>query len=150
MKGGRYQDALVFPICFLYRQYIGLRLKEIIKSGRSLLDENGSFSQHHRIQNLWNLVVTIINKVFSEELEPLDLSISSHVITEFSKLDPDSFAFRYPIDKSGENSLDGIRHINVRRLADYINAFAGIMDVATTGISVYLDHKREMISEYID
>ena len=33
VNGDPYQDALVFPICFLYRQYIELRLKEIIKSG---------------------------------------------------------------------------------------------------------------------
>lgn len=150
VNGDPYQDALVFPICFLYRQYIELRLKEIVKSGRSFLDENGSFPQHHKIQNLWNLVVTIINKVFSEDSEPLDLSIASHVITEFSKLDPGSFTFRYPIDKSGKNPLENIRYINVRRLANYINAFADTMDVASTGISVYLDHKREMISEYID
>ena len=38
MDTPRYQDTLVFPICFLYRQYIELRLKELIKSGRCLLD----------------------------------------------------------------------------------------------------------------
>lgn len=150
VNGGRYQDALVFPICFLYRQYIELRLKEIIKSGRSLLDENGTFPQHHKIQHLWELAITIIKKVFSDKKEPLDLSIAAHVISEFSKLDPDSFAFRYPFDKTGKSTLDSISHINIRKVANYIDKFSDCIDSVSMGISVYLDHKREMVSEYIN
>lgn len=150
MKGVRYQDALVFPICFLYRHYIELRLKEIITSGRSFLDENDTFPQHHKIQHLWELAKTITKKVFFDKKEPLDLSIAEHVISEFSKLDPGSFAFRYPVDKVGENTLNGISHINVRRVANYIDKFSDSIDAISMEISVYLDHKRGMLSEYID
>ena len=69
VEGGILQDALVYPICFLYRQYIELRLKELIKSGRRLLEENGMFPQHHKIEHLWELAVTIMNKVFIDETE---------------------------------------------------------------------------------
>ena len=57
IETGRYQDSLVFPVCFLYRQYIELRLKEVIRSGRRLLDEPGAFPQHHKIQHLWDLCI---------------------------------------------------------------------------------------------
>ena len=76
------------------------------------------------------------------------LSVAKHVVEEFSKIDPGSFAFRYPSDKEGKNPLDGITHINVRRLSDYINAFADCMDTASMGISEYLDLKGQMLSEF--
>ncbi len=146
--GGRYQDILVFPICFLYRQYIELRLKEIIRSGRRLLDEPSDFPKHHKIKYLWDLVGKILNKVFADDSEPPDLSLAAHVVAEFSKLDPDSFAFRYPIDKSGENSLQGISHINLRRVADFVGSFSKSMEGASTAISVYLENKMEMLAEF--
>jgi len=148
METSRHQDSLVFPVCFLYRQYIELRLKEVIRSGRRLLDEPGVFPPHHKIQHLWDCAVSILKKVFAEEIEPPDLSIASHVVAEFSKLDPESVAFRYPIDKQGANPLEGLRHINLRRVAEYVDAFAKIMDAGSMAISVYLDHKNEMTSYY--
>jgi hypothetical protein len=151
IQTGRHQDSLVFPICFLYRQYIELRLKEVIRSGRQLLDEPGAFPQHHKIQHLWDCALAILKKVFAEDPEPPDfLSIASHVVAEFSKLDPDSFTFRYPLDKQGANPLEAVTHINLRRVAEYVDAFAEVMDAGSMALSVYLNHKSEMASYYGD
>jgi hypothetical protein len=143
-----HQDLLVFPICFLYRQYIELRLKEIIQTGRLLLDEEGKFPQHHKITDLWTLAAQILKKVFAEDSDPPDLSLVAHVIAEFSKLDPDSFAFRYPTDRQGAKELQGVTHINLRRVAEYVNAFSDIVDAASMGMSVYLEQKNEFESYY--
>lgn len=147
-KSGEDQDSLVYPVCFLYRQYIELRLKEIIRSGRQLIDEPGDFPQHHKIQHLWDDAVPILKKAFAHESSPFDLSRPSHVVSEFAKVDPDSLAFRYPTDKAGANQLQGIWHINLRRLRDYVNTFSEDMDGASMGISVYLEHKHDMESFY--
>ncbi|SEL99298.1 hypothetical protein SAMN04489760_10241 [Syntrophus gentianae] len=149
METPRHQDALVFPICFLYRQYIELRLKELIKSGRRLLDEPAEFPQHHKILTLWETAEMILKKVSDGNIEPPDfLTLPSHVVKEFAKIDPDSFAFRYPNDKHGANPLEGLSHVNLRRVAQYVGAFASAMDAASTGISVYLDQKNEFMREY--
>lgn len=151
MESPRHQDALVFPICFLYRQYIELRLKELIKSGRLLLDQPGEFPQHHKILDLWETAAIILNKISDNNIEqPEFMALPSHVIKEFAKIDPDSFAFRYPNDKKGANPLENLSHINLRRLAQYIGAFASAMDAASTGISVYLDQKNEFTRDYRD
>lgn len=147
-ESGENQDTLVYPICFLYRQYIELRLKEIIRSGRRLLDDPGQFPQHHKIQNLWDYAVPLLKKVFANESTPLDLSIPSYIVSEFAKVDPESIAFRYPFDNKGANPLKGIWHINLRLLADSVNAFASDIDAASMAISVYLDSKWEMQSDY--
>ena len=47
----RQRDTLVYPIVFLYRHYIELRLKEIIRAGRKFLDEPGDFPKHHRVRD---------------------------------------------------------------------------------------------------
>jgi hypothetical protein len=150
MESGRHQDMLVFPICFLYRQYIELRLKEVIRSGRLLLDEPEGFPQHHDLQKLWPLALGVLKKVFVDDLEPKEeLALAAHVVEQFSSIDRGSFAFRYPTDKSGNNQLDGINHINLYRVAEYVNAFAEVMDAGSMGISVYLDQKSEMAFDYL-
>ena len=47
------QDYLVYPIVFLYRQYIELQLKAIIRDGNQLLDIPEKFPHHHKIYELW-------------------------------------------------------------------------------------------------
>lgn len=137
------QDFLIYPICFLYRQYIELRLKEIIRSGRTLIEEGTGFPQHHKISSLYQTAKEIIKKVFSGEGESPDLSFVDHVISEYSQIDPESYSFRYPFNKSGENLLEGITHINLRHLSENIERFGEMVDNISFAISVYLDHKRE-------
>lgn len=99
----RHQDTLVYPIVFLYRQYIELRLKEIIRSGRKFLDEPGDFPTTHRIHELWSSAKIIIKKILENEEEKPDFEFVEHVLAEFSNYDPESFSFRYPTDKKGNN-----------------------------------------------
>ena len=42
----------IYPIYNLYRQYLELRLKQIIREGGALLDEDPGFPRHHRINDL--------------------------------------------------------------------------------------------------
>ena len=141
----RYQDVLVYPICFLYRQYLELRLKEIIREGNALLDENASFPTHHRLHELWPLVKGIVRRVWKTK-KPSGFEFIEHAVTEFSKLDPESFSFRYPTDKEGRKVLLEIKHINIRHLSEQLAQVAEILDGFSSGISIYRDFKNEMDS----
>lgn len=46
-------DFLIYPIVFLYRHYLELRLKELIVAGRELLDLPPDLRQVHRLDVLW-------------------------------------------------------------------------------------------------
>ena len=142
----RQQDTLVYPIVFLYRQYIELRLKEIIREGRRLLEEPRGFPMHHRIHDLWPIAKKIIEKVFVDEDAKQNYEFAEHVFAEFSNYDPESFSFRYPTDKNGNNPLSGLTHINVRHLAETIDLLAKILEGASAGISVYRDWQNDMYS----
>jgi hypothetical protein len=142
------QDTLVYPIVFLYRQYIELRLKEIILEGRKILDESGNFPMHHRIHDLWPTAMAIIEKVFKNEEGKPDFGFVAHVLSEFSKYDPESFSFRYPTDKEGNNPLFGLKYINVRHLAETIDRLAEILERISAGISEYRGWQNEMDQNY--
>ena len=114
-----HQDMLVYPIIYLYRQYIELRLKIILRDSRVLLDEKVDIPKTHDLSNLWGDTRKLIVKIFEgDDITPLN--IVGKLINEFNSMDPESMVFRYPVDKNGENYLTDIKHIpesvSLRRL----------------------------------
>lgn len=139
----RDQDFLIYPIIFLYRQFIELRLKELIKDGSRLLDRPKGIPMHHNILNLWNDCRIFLEEVWpdgdSEELDSVECCIK-----EFAEIDPKSMAFRYPIDKDGTPSLpEELRHINIRNLGEVMQRLGSLLDGCDTGISEMLSWKEE-------
>lgn len=142
------QDTLVYPIVFLYRQYIELRLKELILNGSRLLGSPKRLRKpDHEIDKYWLHCRKIFEKVWPEAPKD-DLDDIEECIKEFSRVDPKSISFRYPKDKEGKPSIRGLSHINLRNLSEVIDRIASLLDGASTGISIYLDQKSEMESWY--
>jgi hypothetical protein len=141
------KQQLIYPICFLYRQYVELRLKEIIRSGSSLLQEPKKsklgFPKGHNLDALYKEAKKIINKIFVGQGKPADLSFVDHIITEYSRIDRNSESFRYPCDGDGKKNLEEISHINVRHLSENIAKFGKEMDDISFTISVYLEQEQE-------
>lgn len=145
------QDTLIFPIVFLYRQYIELHLKYIIRESRILLSEGTGFPEHHKIKALWDLANGLMNKI-TKDIDPSagdfitkdDLAIIDTIINHFSQVDPESFSFRYPNDKKGNNTLDGLTHINIRNLHDQMEILACNLDK----FQLVVDYIRDWHSEY--
>jgi len=139
----RDQDILVFPIAFVYRQYIELRLKELVKNGNLLLGIGEKAPQHHKIDQLWRHARSIMEHAWPDG--PVqDLDAVEACIRQFSERDPSSTAFRYPTDKAGNPSLDGLKHVNLRNLSEVMERLASLLDGASMAISHYLDQKWEM------
>lgn len=141
------QDFLVFPILFNYRQYIELRLKYLIRYGRRLLDRPGDFSTHHRLKALWDECVPLLLEI--EPGSAADVENAGAALLKFAEVDPESFSFRYPMDKKGGRSLPAdLTHINLRHVRDVVERLAGFLDAALEQITVHLDWKHEMEAEY--
>jgi hypothetical protein len=47
------QDLVVYPAVFLYRQYLELQIKDLIRVSYMLLDKREDFPLHHRLKDLW-------------------------------------------------------------------------------------------------
>ncbi len=145
------QNSLVYPIVFLYRQYIELRMKKIIRDGYQLLDDDPEkFRKIHEIDDLWKKCRETIEKVWHEDPAG-NLEAVGECIRQFSEIDPNSQKFRYPTDKSGNPSLpDPSPPINLRNFAEVITRTGSLLDGVSMGISAEIEYKREMEAEYSD
>jgi hypothetical protein len=92
-------NTLVFPIVFLYRHYLELRLKSIIKEGYAIEGQAvPEKHMHHDLSRLWNKANELRIKA-KVEIEEKDQKFVRSCLDEFSKIDPFSQAFRYPTIK---------------------------------------------------
>jgi len=134
-----YNNTLVYPIVFLCRHFIELRLKELISGINYTYSEEYSFPNGHSLAKLWNEYKTVLTLV--EESAMPDLQVLKNVerlIVEFDTMDPTSMCFRYPVDKSSSPSLQ-IESID---LASFKQSMERIFD--------FLDSQSEVVFYLID
>lgn len=141
------QDTFVYPVLFLYRQYLELQLKIMLRTLRHLHDIGRDFPKSHKIDALWDETQKLLIQSFPEQ--PADEVIETgRLIHEFAKVDPLSTAFRYPVDKDGNPSLPGIRYINLRNIREVMAKIAMLLDGAYSMAYEHLQHKLEMEREF--
>ena len=90
-----FQDALVFPVIFLYRQYLELTIKDLIRQGHKLLDIKQRFPKTHKIDELWKICERLVRKISPGD-SGKELRQIGGLIGDFCRVDPTSMAFRYP------------------------------------------------------
>jgi hypothetical protein len=139
-------DTHIFPILFLYRQYIELELKWIIlvygegdKASKGKLIKKMS----HDLMELWNEAKRIILENASSE-EQEDIDTVQDYIEQFHKLDETSFSFRYPITKGLDQILTGQHRINLRILHQRMDELFHFFNGVDGKLSSIRDYKQEM------
>jgi len=150
MEDSRHIDLVIFPTVFLYRQYLELRLKQLLIEGSRLLNRSFAFPKHHRLDTLWyeckSLLKQIEPNLADQEVMPLEVCI-----IEFSTIDPVSMAFRYHIDTHDNPSLPpDLKYINVRNLAQIMAKIHSFLEAVFMTITVYLDQKQEIEEAFKD
>src|SRR5690348_9222326 len=79
MEDSRHLDFVVFPIAFLYRQYLELSLKQLLRESSRLLDIPFTLPKHHRLETLWfecrSNLKRIEPKVTAQEVAGLEACI---------------------------------------------------------------------------
>jgi len=142
VKSRRNHDSLVFPIAFVYRQYLDLCIKQLIRDSKRLLDDASGFPPTHKITELWKTCRPLLNQV---ELDVGDqvLDEIEELITEFAEVDEESYAFRYPTDKMNNPSLPDLSSVNLPNLAEVIKKMANFLEAVSWQISVNLEQKQE-------
>jgi len=149
------QNILVYPIAFLYRQYIELQLKYIIRESRILLSDGSGFPEHHKIKALWDVANGLMKRIVNE-VDPSakdyiarnDVNEIGGIINQFNETDPESFAFRYPRDKKGNNNLEGLTHINLRNLRDQMDLLVEKLNKYDLVVGLLRDWQSEMRAEH--
>lgn len=128
------KDALVFPIIFLYRQYIELTLKDLIRE----LDNKLSYTRddkiltQHKLLPLWDAAIKQYNLFLTEENITLIFTSKSNkeriIVNQFNQIDEDSFSFRYASDKNGNECLEGVKYISVNNFKNKIEQVVAYLE----------------------
>lgn len=144
----RDHDFLVYPICYLYRHHLELQLKQIIRIGRRLLDQDGVHPQHHKLSELWPLAKGILRQAEPGHPDPAEFRLLDNLIEEFADVDYDAQAFRFPNKSRGEQSLTGLTHINLSRLRESVETLASFLWGCEAWLSEMLHQQYEMEREF--
>lgn len=148
MNMHRHQDVLVYPIVFMWRHYVELRLKEIIRSASTSMDDSTELKLDHKLHALWKRLRPLVEEI-ELDADPFPLNAVEEIIAQLDEIDRHSFAFRYPTGKDGAPSLPGeLSYINIRNFTEVMQRVANFLDAVATSFSVYLDHKAEMERYY--
>jgi hypothetical protein len=144
-----WRDTHIFPILFLYRQFIELELKWIFlvysDADASAKKKLIRGKKAHDLIDLWEKAKPIVLE--GATLQEDVVAVEEYIM-QFHELDKSSSSFRYPINKSLEQILDNQRRINLpnlhQRMDELYHFFSGL-DVMLSNIR---DYKQDM-EEYL-
>ena len=131
-------EILLFPMIFLYRQYLELRLKELLLSGKRSVGESGDFEETHELPRLWKPCQKILAEHWPEEpCETWDNV--SRLIDEFHKIDPSGEAFRYPYTSKmkGRKITVPANCVGVRNFYEVMQRLAAFFEAHSEGIDAW-------------
>jgi hypothetical protein len=145
-------DTLIFPILFLYRQYIELELKWVFlvysdadrSVKKSVISDVG-----HNLIKLWQKVRAILLEDATPK-EQQDVNIVEDYIEQFHKLDESSFSFRYPITKNLDQILNDERRINLPNLRQRMDELYHFFNGADGKLSITRDYRQDMEKYFSD
>ncbi len=150
MGDNRHIDLVIFPTVFLYRQYLELRLKQLLIEGSRLLERSFALPKHHRLETLWYECKSLLKQI-EPNLTEQEVAALEACIIEFSTIDPLSMTFRYHVDKQDHPTLPpDLKSINIRNLAQIMAKIHSFLDAAYMTISVSIDQKQEMEEAFKD
>ena len=141
------RDFLIYPILFLYRQFLELSLKEIIIYAEELTVEGETKRRdHHRLDSLWTQVEQLMTDVSDGSVEH-DVTVIGNAVRQFASIDPTSQLFRYPEEKDGTAVVFPLARVSLPRLRDEMENAGTAIQMVSGGLSARVDQHREFLGE---
>ncbi|UII21669.1 hypothetical protein [Fulvivirga ligni] len=138
------RDYNVYPIIFLMRHYIELRLKELIIGINYCRDQTNVFPLHHNILELWK-DFKIKYESIGENIDDSRFLVIEGLLKEVNSNDPNSMIFRYPMDKKGIRTQK-LRNINLKNLRETFVRVCFVLDGIAAQIESYVDWTEDALS----
>jgi len=156
LSSPHFSDYSAYPVVFLYRHSFELFLKNAIyksvqlSSLRGMSDLDSGLYNNHKLIVLAEKVAELIRMLFPDDvgLEGLSEEIL-RISSEFSEIDPDSFAYRYPIDTKGNPSTRSGQRINLEAFHRNMSELLHELKVVDFGLDVDTS-KAEQIHEILE
>ena len=140
------RDGLFYPICFMYRHFIELTLKQLIIHAEAFYEKTEIIGYElqkytkpkkelESIHSLEILVKRLIDVLTCISEGHFDDEIKK-IILEFHAIDPVGQTFRYPTNRKHEKSFSQVQNFNIATIKTGINKVAQYF----MGIDTYLGH----------
>lgn len=146
LQAPRFSDYSAYPVVFLYRHALELSLKHIIYRCAKLgalkyIDAIGDqLHNNHRLPELMAAAVASLELLFPGDSFLAALSPRCRqTCVELSAVDPDSYAFRYPMNKKGEYSTPKHLVLNLAAFAEHMSGSLEDLDTVRFGLAGEID-----------
>ena len=140
-----FRDYHIYPVVFLIRHYLELRLKELIQGLNYCKEENKNFPTHHDIQTLWSEFKNAYSAI-GEDSNDARFQVIDKLVKEMVSVDPISMAFRYPVDTVGRKTQK-LEYVNLSNLRETFIRVCFVFDGVAMQIGHYVDITEEMMQE---
>ncbi len=151
LEAPRFADYEAYPVVFLYRHALELSLKQIIYAGSTLaafrrMDEvNKKLQNNHRLVELSQTATRVLSSLFPNDEAHASLNTTvAAICKDWSEIDPDSYAYRYPIDKKGLASTKQHQVVNLRELSTRMSSVLEDLDTVRFGLNIETDRAQEV------
>jgi hypothetical protein len=139
------KDFTIYPIVFLIRHYIELRLKELIQGLSYCTTQQEELKIGHKLDTLWEEFKVAYSKI-GEKIDAEVFKSINNLIIELSNIDSTSMAYRYPIDKDG-TKFEKPESINISNLKETFIRVCFVFDGIAMQISHYVDMTEDMMMD---
>lgn len=140
------KQYLSSAMIFSFRQFLEVRLKELIYIGKRELFEDPQFKATHSLEDLFQThtkeVLPKADPSFDKEM----VSIVNKLIHEFNFIDPKSMSFRYPVDKE-LNPNHNLPNFDIDNFKEVMDKLANFFDSQLEILQMLEDYNAEMATE---
>jgi hypothetical protein len=145
-----FPDYEAYPVVFLYRHSLELYLKDILYKGNRLSeiadidDTNSELYNNHKLSPLAEKASLVLQKKFpiDDDLRLFEKRLIQ-IASEFQEIDPESFSYRYPIDRKGEHSTSKSQTVNLSAFSTNMNSLLEKMESIDFGFDVETEYALE-------
>lgn len=142
-----YKPFLTCSMIFCFRQFLEVRLKELVFFGKKEFFETPDFLKEHNLYNLYNdYVVNVLPKIDANYDKNL-ADIVKGLIVEFNNVDPQSMTFRYLVDKKLQSVLS-MPNIDIDNFKTVMDKLSNYFDAQLELVCLLESYNDEMAQEY--
>jgi hypothetical protein len=156
-----YNGADTCPIVFVYRHALELYLKAIAFLGTKIARLNGEETSNseqllrkHRLLPFLSMIRRTFDRVgwtWESEIEELrTFDDFGQLLQELESVDPGSYTFRYPVDKTGQASVPHHFIFHIPTFCQRMDALLDMLETAVMGLEVTYDDMCEAIANSLE
>jgi hypothetical protein len=146
LQAPRFSDYEAYPVVFLYRHALELSLKHVIYRCAELgalryVDAIGAeLHNHHRLSDLMNAAEASLNLLFpGDALLSTLIPACRNTCIDLAAIDPDSFSFRYPMDKKGQYATKTHLTLNLSAVSKHMSSILEDLDTVRFALGCEID-----------